>query len=234
MGFRWATKLYWCIAAIGLVRCAGPLLKENASLQLRNQQLARQLSARESEVERLERFMAAEDLEPPPLVEPETPDLPVRLLKPKVAVDAAAEEERLLKNKTLADSEHEALAWYQQGQNLMQSGNYDGAVQAFAEFLHHAPDHVYADRAHFWIAESYFRNREYALALVADNRMMTLFPESMKAPQSMYRAALSQEKMGHTRAAEAILRELMRQYPRESEAVSASKKLVELSQTSRG
>jgi tol-pal system protein YbgF len=163
----------------------------------------------------------------------EVPPLPVTILRPP-PVPALSEDENASSGIALASSEHEGMVWYHQGQANLEAGQFDAAVRAFSIFVQNAPDHVYADRAQYWIGESYFRNGEYALAVVADNHFLSAYPESVKVPAVLWRAALSQEKMGHLQASQTILKDLVRRFPNETESVSASQKMTELSKLSRG
>ncbi len=215
-----------CIAAFGLARCATPVPTSRLAFLPGAEQEASE--TREDEL------LSVEGLEPDFMAHSEEPRVATKVLAPHSTQRSEVRDEEGLRKKTIASSDHEIMAWYYQGQDRLQAGRYDEAIRAFSQFLESVPGHVYADRAQFWIAESYFRNREYALSLVADNRLLAQFPESLLAPRSLLRGALSQVKMGHVRAARAMFIELLRQYPNEPEALAASKKLAEFSHSSRG
>jgi TolA-binding protein len=199
---------------------------------MRNADLQRKASDSEAEVKRLERLLA---LEKP--AEPEEDNdlsavnaMPVTTLKAPVATPPVDDSEGGdFDNRTLiASSRHESMTWYNQGLALMQGARYDEAASSFARFLRMEPEHVYADRAQFRMAECQFRNHEFGLALVAYNQLVSRFPASIKVPESMYQAALSHLKMGQTSSAKNVLHDLLRQYPMDSMATPASKKLAEL------
>jgi len=214
-----------------LTRCSSSP-DSRAELLENNRRLTQEVSDRDSEVKRLERVLSEQRDEPSGLTG-ETlavaPQLPLTVLKPPVSVPSPSEEEPASNDQAVASSEHEVLAFYRQGLDLKDAGQHDAAIRAFRQFLAQAPDHVYADRAHYWIGQCYFLSREYGLALTMQNRLLAEYPFSVRAPEALYGAALSNLALGQKAAALGLMRDFLRQYPAQSISQTVSRKLAELS-----
>lgn len=236
MGSSKCFKLCLCFVSLAVARCASEPDRKVDELVKTNDELRRRVSEQESEVKRLESFLEPsealeDDLAIVDIPKEEDRQVPLTVLKPPPVVGEEEDvlEESRREKQTVANSAHEAMTWYQQGLQMLQNRNFDGAVRAFTVFLRMEPEHVYADRAQFWIAESHFLNREYALAVVADNLLVSRYPHSVRVPDSLYRAALSHLAMGQKRPARGLLRELLSQFPGQEISITASRKLAEIS-----
>lgn len=134
-----------------------------------------------------------------------------------------------LGGETVADSKHETMHLYFTGLQNMEEGKFEIALNSFREFLKSNPEHVYADRAQFQIAEAHFANKEYGLAVVSTNLLEARYPFSFKVPESIYKRALSFAGMGQKDSASEALRNLLKKYPENPVAKLASRKLGEFS-----
>jgi len=151
----------------------------------------------------------------------------VRAVKIK-KFEPGKEVKRLAQEETIADSSHESMYWYFSGIEEIKKSNYDKAIRAFRHFLQMNPDHVYADRAQYLISESYYRNKEFALVLVATDAFESQYPYSFKLPDIHFKRAESYIKLGSKKRAKDALRHLMSQYPTHPLAASAATKLGQL------
>jgi tol-pal system protein YbgF len=91
---------------------------------------------------------------------------------------------------------------------------YDSALEALAGFLLKWPDHPYADNAHYWRGECYFAKGEYARAEEQFSGVVLGFPLGNKAADALLKLALTQDRLGKTKDAEAQREKLRREYPR--------------------
>ncbi len=223
---------------VALARCShAPVVTSNDTdaLEQHNRNLLQQVSDQELEVRRLTRFLEKEPVrEPEPVAE--DPKLPLTKLRPEVEkkVGDPDDESYFDDSQAVASSSFEVMTFYQTGRHLYQAGKYDEAVSSFKLFLEREPEHVYADRAQYWIADSYFRNREYGLAVVASNLLVSRYPYSVRVPEALFRSALCHVEMGSRKEARVLLRDLLRQFPLDATAKSASRKLAEISNTDQG
>ncbi len=231
MGSPTSYKLGCCVAAL-LVGCAGHSTRKVTGDDIQKRDLQRKVAENEAEVHRLQRLLDLETKQEPQ----ESSDLdavaqmPLTQLKPQpIRPPVVDPDDDGFDSRTLvASSTYESMTWYNHGLALMQGGKFEEAAGAFARFMRMDPEHVYADRAQFWMAECHFRNREYGLAVVAYNLVVSQYPESIKVPEAMYQAALAHLKMGQSNAAKNLLHDLLRQFPMDGMATPASKKLAEI------
>ncbi len=122
----------------------------------------------------------------------------VKVLKPLRAPKATPPRPEETASEWIASSVNESLIWLEHGKELLRAGKYDAAVGAFTRFLNLAPDHALAHEAQYFIGESYFKSREYGLALISFNRLLAQFPQSPKIPEAMQALARCQAELGTT------------------------------------
>ncbi len=225
----------FCLGILAATRCSQVSVTDTKILRDRNRDLLRRASESELEVKRLEKLVAkgSDDVVFAESGREEVPKVSVQVLRPEKTYEASPEDS-FQEGTVLASSEHEAMTWYYQGLAELSAGRNDQAAKAFSEFVIRSPDHVYSDRAQFWIGEAYFRAGENGLSLVADNAFMQRYPESFRFPEVMYRAALTHLRMGRRATAEEVLREILRENPSGSLNKQATQKLMEIVRSKRG
>ena len=84
----------------------------------------------------------------------------------------------------------EAKPAYEAALALVNSHQYDRALDALAAFLVKYPDHPYADNAMYWRGECYFAKGDYLRASEQFEGTVTRFPAGNKAPDALL-------KLGH-------------------------------------
>lgn len=165
---------------------------------------------------------------PKPLI----PSAPVEKLVPSASERAAADEneegEIVEEEDSIADSSQAMMNFYYEGNRQLKDRQYEDAIKSFRQFLKASPEHIYADRAQFQIAESHFRNKEYGLSIVASNQLESKYPESFRLPAALFTRSLSYSSLGQTDSARITLRALLKRFPDDPIADKASRKLAEL------
>jgi len=78
----------------------------------------------------------------------------------------------------------EAEALYNKGFYLFQTRRYDKARATFERYGELYNDHL-SDNAQFWIAECYFMQQEYDIALTAFQKLLSDFPQSNKTADTL-------------------------------------------------
>jgi TolA-binding protein len=159
-----------------------------------------------------------------------TSKLPIQKLTPEGEVAESEGEETA---ETVVDSRHEGLHLYGQGLQFLRDRKFDEAIERFRRFLKENPDHVYADRAQYLIAEAHYGNKEYGLVIVASQLLETKYPYSFRLPEAGYYRAMALLNMGQRPQAAETLKEILKRFPKEPIAETASRKLAELSVTRR-
>lgn len=110
---------------------------------------------------------------------------------------------------------------------LMQfgEGKIAEARKTFQEVFDAEPTGDLADNALFWIGETYYQTGDYANAVRYYRRVTTEFSDQNKAPDALFKIALSQEKTGDLALARQTLEEVIQKYPYSSPAASAKYEL---------
>lgn len=123
-----------------------------------------------------------------------------------------------LASARVADSYRGALMLFGQGKTAE-------ARKAFQEVFDAEPTGDLADNALFWIGETYFQAGDYASAVRYYRRVTTEFSDQNKAPDALFKIALSQEKTGDLALARQTLEEVIQKYPYSASAASAKYEL---------
>jgi tol-pal system protein YbgF len=114
---------------------------------------------------------------------------------------------------------------YDQAQQDLTQGRYGLALQGFRDFIRRFPTSELADNAQYGIGESFFAQSQFDSAAVEYNRVGSQWPKSDKIPASMYKEALSQEKLSAKATSRKLLEDLIKRYPDSGEAQLAREKL---------
>lgn len=114
---------------------------------------------------------------------------------------------------------------YRSAMMLYGRGRVTESRAAFQKVFDAEPTGELADNALFWIGETYFAAGNYAEAARYYRRVTTEFADQNKAPDALFKIAISHEKSGDLALARQTLRELIRDYPYSSAADSAKREL---------
>lgn len=125
---------------------------------------------------------------------------------------------------------------YEAGVEEFKNGNYAQAQKLFDIIKLQYPTSKYADDAQYYLAEINVAKNEHILAAYNYNQLRRTFPNSEYAKISAYKAAYSNYKMSpksdrdqdYTRQAIKAFGEFQASYPKDSLAVEAGKRIVEL------
>ncbi len=126
-----------------------------------------------------------------------------------------------------ADPEKEKL-FYEASFDLIKERDFDKAQQAFTAFLRKYPSSQYAGNAQYWLGEIHLVQNDLqaagkAFALVGEN-----YPEHNKVPDSLYKLADVERRLGRVDRARGILQQVLARYPNTSAAQLAEKDLAKL------
>jgi tol-pal system protein YbgF len=119
-------------------------------------------------------------------------------------------------------------ASYQAALELLRQGRYPQAEAGFKQYLADFPDGELADNAQYWLAETYYVNREFETALEAFNQVLEQYPNSRKTPDAMLKAGFCKAELGRKDDARATLESVVEQYPDSTAARLASQRLDRL------
>lgn len=128
--------------------------------------------------------------------------------------------------RTAQDSALSAKDAYDRAQGQYGKGQYDIALTSFKLFLIQYPDSSLVPNAHFWMAECYFRTRDYERGIEEYEQVVKNYPKSEKASRALYRKAIAFLELNDKEAARTTLRQLIAAYPKSEDVKPAREKLA--------
>jgi len=117
---------------------------------------------------------------------------------------------------------------YDRAQSQYGKGQYDIALTSFKLFLIQYPGSPLVPNAHFWMAECYYRTRDYGRGIEEYEQVVKNYPKSEKAPRALYRKAMAFLELNDKDAAKTTLRKLIAGYPNSEDSKQARTKLASL------
>ena len=123
-----------------------------------------------------------------------------------------------------ADPAKEKL-YYDAAFDLIKAKDFDKASQAFAAFLRKYPNSQYAGNAQYWLGEVNLAKGDLQGAGQAFAKVSQLYPKHPKVPDSLYKLADVERRLGHTDRVKGILQQVVSQYPGTSAAQLAQRDL---------
>ena len=123
-----------------------------------------------------------------------------------------------------ADPAKEKL-YYDAAFDLIKAKDFDKASQAFTAFLRKYPNSQYAGNAQYWLGEVNLAKGDLQAAGQAFAKVSQLYPKHAKVPDSLYKLADVERRLGHTDKVKGILQQVIAQYPGTSAAQLAQRDL---------
>ncbi len=105
------------------------------------------------------------------------------------------------------------------------SGRYQAAIRGFETFLLRFPNNSYTSNAQFWLADAYFNQQQYQIAIREFQRVLDDYTEAPKSAEALYKIAVSELQLGQSDAARQTIAMLNQRYPK-STATQKAQELV--------
>lgn len=118
--------------------------------------------------------------------------------------------------------------YYDAAFDLIKAKDFDKASQAFNAFLRKYPNSQYAGNAQYWLGEVNLAKGDLQAAGQAFAKVSQLYPKHNKVPDSLYKLADVERRLGHTDRVKGILQQVITQYPGTSAAQLAQRDLQKL------
>src|SRR5471030_410466 len=115
--------------------------------------------------------------------------------------------------------------YYEAAFDLIKAKDFDKASQAFTAFLRKYPNSTYAGNAQYWLGEVNLAKGDLQGAGQAFAKVSQLYPKHAKVPDSLYKLADVERRLGHTDKVKGILQQVVSQYPGTSAAQLAQRDL---------
>ena len=119
---------------------------------------------------------------------------------------------------------------YRQAFNLLKQARYNEAIMALRGFLTRHPDSEFAANAQFWLAEVYYVNSLFGLALAEYSALTQRYPDSPKLTQAKLKAAFCRHELGQAEVAIQQLEDLVREHPGTTAASLAQDRLAAIAE----
>ena len=118
--------------------------------------------------------------------------------------------------------------YYDAAFDLIKAKDFDKASQAFTAFLRKYPNSQYAGNAQYWLGEVNLAKGDLQGAGQAFAKVSQMYPKHAKVPDSLYKLADVERRLGHTDKVKGILQQVVAQYPGTSAAQLAQRDLQRL------
>ncbi len=142
----------------------------------------------------------------------------VQALNPATSPIAAKKGQNPPIGKAAGDPEigfttDQAIAGFRRGMILFEGQKFPEAVLEFSAFLDQFADHALAGSAQFYVGESYFRQKEYKLAMQEFQRVLTSYDRSSVIPQTLKQMVRSAEILKQDKEATQLRQTLLSLFP---------------------
>lgn len=144
----------------------------------------------------------------------------------KAAEEEAQRRRAEEQQKPPPDTAQSETRVYEAALNQFKLGNYQLAITQFQAFMSQFPTSRFVPSAQYWVGNSHYALRDYRSAIAAQTRVVQMWPEDSKAPDSLLNIATSQAEMGDAPAARATLQQLITRYPQSPAADQAKQRLA--------
>ncbi|MBI5599070.1 MAG: tol-pal system protein YbgF, partial [Deltaproteobacteria bacterium] len=122
----------------------------------------------------------------------------------------------------------DATTLYLEGLDLVRvNKDYEKGLQAFERFLSLYPDHELSDNAQYWIGEAYYATGDWEKAILEFNKVIKNYPKGDKVPAALLKQAFSFERLGAMKESGILLKKVIAEHPKSTEAEIAEKHLKE-------
>ena len=115
--------------------------------------------------------------------------------------------------------------YYDAAFDLIKAKDFDKASLAFAAFLRKYPNSQYAGNAQYWLGEVNLAKGDLQGAGQSFAKVSQLYPKHNKVPDSLYKLADVERRLGHADKVKGILQQVVSQYPGTSAAQLAQRDL---------
>ena len=104
------------------------------------------------------------------------------------------------------------------------------SAEAFGQFLVVFPSSPLADNAQYWLAETYYVQRQFTTALPTFQTVVDRYPDSTKLPDALLKIGFCSYELQQWDAAREALTRVAREFPETTAARLASQRLERLVQ----
>jgi tol-pal system protein YbgF len=141
--------------------------------------------------------------------------------------EAQPDEGKTAKSKSPDNS----VQQYEEAYSAFKNKHYKEAREKFEAFIKAFPKDERTDNAYFWVAETYYNEKDFEGAILAYETHLKKYPKSQKAPAALLKQGLSFLEIGDKKTGTVIFEQLIERYPKTKEADLAKKQVAKLKKT---
>jgi tol-pal system protein YbgF len=119
---------------------------------------------------------------------------------------------------------------YQAAFDMLKNGQYMQSAEAFRQFLVVFPSSPLADNAQYWLAETYYVQRQFTTALPAFQIVVDSYPNSLKLPDALLKIGFCNYELKQWAPARTALERVVREFPDTTAARLATQRLERMAQ----
>jgi tol-pal system protein YbgF len=119
---------------------------------------------------------------------------------------------------------------YQMAFDLLRNQRYVESAEAFQQFLTVFPSSPLADNAQYWLAETYYVQRQFTAALPTFEAVIERYPDSAKLPDALLKIGFCNYELQQWDAARQALMRVSREFPDTTAARMALQRLERMTQ----
>ena len=138
------------------------------------------------------------------------------------------ENDLKIKSKPKSRQELPENELYTVSKQAFDAGDFETARKGFKNLINKFPKSTHADNAQFWIGEIYYSEKWYEKAILEYQKVIEKYPKGNKVPASLLKQGFAFLNLGDKANARLILKELVKNHSKSTEANIATKKLKKL------
>ncbi len=147
----------------------------------------------------------------------------------KSAVEEPKKETTQQASKATKPAEpKDKVSLYEEAYDAFKDKKYKEARERFEAFMKEFPEDELTDNAQFWIAETYYGEKDFEGAILAYEAVLKKYPKSEKSPGALLKQGFSFIELGDKKTGNTILEKLREIYPDSREGELAKKKIEEI------
>jgi tol-pal system protein YbgF len=120
------------------------------------------------------------------------------------------------------------VSLYEEAYDAFKDRKYKEAREKFETFMKEFPQDELADNAQFWIAETYYGEKDFEAAILAYEAVLKKYPKSEKAAGALLKQGFAFIEIGDKKTGKTILDKVTELYPASRQAELAKKKIDEI------
>ncbi|MBI5641544.1 MAG: tol-pal system protein YbgF [Nitrospirae bacterium] len=117
---------------------------------------------------------------------------------------------------------------YESAYQSFRDKRYKESRERFEVFVKNFPNNDLTDNAQFWIAETYYAEKDFESAILAYETLLKKFTDSDKTASALLKQGLAFIEIGDNKTGKAILGKLLDRFPDSKDAQLAKKRLTEI------